>query len=68
MAKEEIVQRKEQTEDKIKEQTEDETSYPPKKTIIPAMLAIALAVFLVALVFCLLPIGLFILGLTQITG
>ena len=60
MAKEEIVERM--------EQTEDETSYPPKKTVIPAMLAIALAVFLVALVFFLLPNKSFIPGLTQIAG
>lgn len=68
MAREETVERKVHTEDETKEQTEDETSYPPKTIVIPAMLAIALAVFLVALVCCLLPDRLFNLALTQITG
>lgn len=31
-------------------QIEDEDEYPPRKMVIPAMLAIALAIFLVALV------------------
>ena len=35
---------------RMEEQTEDTPEYPPRKVVIPAMLAIALAVFLIALV------------------
>lgn len=53
---------------KTKVQTEDETSYPTKKIVIPAMLAIALALFLVALVFCFLLNRIYRFSLTRLTG
>ena len=36
--------------DDVESTVEDDTQYPPKKVVIPAILAIALAIFLVALV------------------